>query len=184
MQTRIIILAVSVICIASCNSDVTDKSKELSNPTGNNFDSIPQAESIDSLKFDSRQYAFIFKINQVGDSVFIDADYIQFLTGQAAIDAAVKAHDADTFKTEDGVTHFDVPNDYYIVNENKKIRRLKLALNVKYDLLLDMHDDLRITNSLEGLKKVYKSSPYILSLYNNEIVGIKEQFIPWIGKCA
>ena len=66
------------------------------------------------MTYDSMEYAFISKIIERGDTVFVDADYIQFLTGQAAIDAAIKEHNADTFKTEDGATHVDVPNDYYI----------------------------------------------------------------------
>lgn len=74
-----------------------------------------------------KQYAVIDRIVQKGDTlIFLDADYIQYLTGHFAIEAAKKAHEADTFKTEDGVTHIDVPNDYFIVNESKKIRHLPL----------------------------------------------------------
>jgi hypothetical protein len=49
------------------------------------------------------------------------ADYAQFLTGQAAIDAAV----------EDGVTTPEegVPNDYYIRNVNSQLRTLPVAPN-------------------------------------------------------
>ena len=134
----------------------------------------------DTSKYSEDEYTFIVGVIQKADSTFIDADYIQYLTGQAAINAAIKVHQADTFKTEDGKTHIDVPNDYFIVNNNKKIRRLALDKNCSIDLVLNLDRTPPITeNSLRNLKKVDHESPFILTLNDKGIViKIKEIFVP------
>lgn len=126
------------------------------------------------------KYAFIVGNIQKGDSCFIDADYIQYLTGQAAIDAAIKRHEADTFQTEDGKTHVDVPNDYFIVNDNKKIRRLLLAKSCLIDLVINPDGIPPINdNSFQSLKKVDNESPFLLTFNDKGVViKIKEIFVP------
>ena len=126
------------------------------------------------------QYADIVRIFQKGDTTFLDADYIQFLTGDAAIEAAKKAHQADTFQTEDGKTHIDVPDDYYIVNESKKKRQFPLAKDCIFDLIINPDRTHPIVeNSLKSLQKIYKDSPFILTLNDKEIVvKVKEVFLP------
>ena len=181
MALRILFSIFFTATIFGCNSnsnqqassDTTQRATEVS-------DTINKTLSSDTSKYSKDEYAFIVGIIQKGDSTFIDADYIQYLTGQAAIEAAVKVHQADTFKTEDGKTHVDVPDDYFIVNENKKMRRLALDKNCSIDLVINPDGIPPITeNSLQSLKKVDHESPFTLTLNDKGLViKIKEIFVP------
>ena len=57
------------------------------------------------------------------DTTPLTFDEVQFLTGQAAIDAAVAHHDNDT----DANGKPFVDNDYYVVNDNPKLRTMLVA---------------------------------------------------------
>jgi hypothetical protein len=126
------------------------------------------------------QYADIIRIWQKGDTTFLEVDYIQYLTGDAAIEAAKKVHQADTFQTQDGIIHIDIPNDYFIVNESKKIRRLSLANDCAFDLIINPDRTHPITNnSLKSLHTIYSDSPFILTLNDKDfIIKVKEVFTP------
>ena len=143
-------------------------------------DSLPANTDIDKDVYGKKQYCDINEVIKSGDTTFINADYIQFLTGQEAINAAISHHQADTFKTDDGKIQIGVPNDYYIVNDNKKIRRLQIDKNCVFHLELnpDRFHEIK-DNSLESLTKIYKDSPFILTLNDkNIVVEIKEVFLP------
>ena len=181
MTLRILFSLFFTATIFGCNSnsnqktssDTTQKATEVSN-------TINKILSSDTSIYSKDEYAFIVGIIQKGDSTFIDADYIQHLTGQAAVEAAIKVHQADTFKTEDGKTHIDVPNNYFIVNDNKKIRRLTLDKNCLIDLVINPDRMPPINeNSLKSLKNVDHESPFILTLNDKGLViRIKEIFVP------
>jgi hypothetical protein len=126
------------------------------------------------------EYAFIVGHIQKDESSFIEADDIQYLTGQAAVSAAVKRHEADSFQTEDGKTHVDVPNDYFIINDNKKIRLLCLSKNCSIELVINPEATPPIRdNTLQSLKKVDKESPFLLTINEKGmVIKIKEIFVP------
>lgn len=126
-----------------------------------------------------QQYAFITNIIERPDSTYLDADYIQYLTGDSAVAAAAKKGDLDTTQNADGTVSTDVVNDYYILNDNKRVRRIPIATDCRYDLLLSMDRVVKINeNSLESLKKIYKETPFLLTIENGEIIEVKEVFIP------
>jgi hypothetical protein len=167
--------------IVSCNSSNNKHAlSDSSRKTKSILDTIDNSVSTAISKSEKDKYSFIVGFSEKSDTTFIDADYIQYFTGQAAIDAAIKAHQADTFKTADCKTHVDVPNDYFILNESKKIRRLALDKNCSFDLVINPDSKPPITdNSLESLKKIEKDAPFILTLNNDgAVVKIKEIFIP------
>lgn len=126
-----------------------------------------------------KEYAFITKIEEEQDSVFLTVDYVQYLTGDSATKAAVEAWTADTFQI-DGVTHVDVPNDYYILNKSQKLRRLMLVDKCKIDFLLEIDRiDITVDNSLSSLMKIYKDNLFILEIDSNDrIRSIHEVFRP------
>jgi hypothetical protein len=180
MTLRIFILTIFISTLLSCNSNSNTATTETKSDTLNKtFDSVSKAQA-DNQQKNKDEYANIVRITQKGDTTLLDADYIQYLTGDTAIEAAKKAHQADTFKTEDGKTHIDVPNDYFIVNESKKIRRLPIAKDCAFDLIINPDRTHVIEdNSLESLKKIYGDSPFILTLNDKGVVvRIKEVFIP------
>ena len=180
MTLRTLSTIILTVTILGCNSN--NNRQALIDHTQNASDSgnLKKTLSDDTIKHTSEKYAFIVGNIQKGDSTYIDADYIQYLTGQSAIDAAVKKHEADTFQTEDGKTHVDVPNDYFIVNDNKKIRRLFLNKNCSIELVINPEGiPPIIDNSLQSLKKVDRESPFLLTLNDKGIVTkIKEIFVP------
>jgi hypothetical protein len=78
-----------------------------------------------------------------------------------------------------GKIHVSVPNDYYIVNDSKQIRRLRLSKKIAFELIINPDRTHPITgNSLESFKKIYKDSRFILTIQNNEVIKIKELFVP------
>ena len=140
-----------------------------------------EASNTELLKSDS-VYAYIKKITQKADSVFIDADYIQFFTGDEATEAAKKHHDADTSYDEKGkITSIIADNDYYIVNDNKKIRTLPLSKNVKIETV-DMASG-PVSSANTTLKDFMSNHandnfPFILKIAGNEVTAITEVYIP------
>ncbi len=182
METlRILFATFSIATLISCNSvdrqpHSIDSIKVEKAPT-NLAEPNPKT---DTLPAGIKQYALIVDIRKRNDTSIIDADYIQYLFGQAAIDAAIKAHQADTFKTADGKIHIDFPNDNFIVNENKKIRTLILAKNCFFDLIINPDGIPPITdNSVQSLLKVCRGYPFILTLNDDNVVlGIKQVFVP------
>lgn len=140
--------------------------------------SCQSTDSNSSKPDQNNEYAYITGIVEKDDSVFLDADYIQYLTGDAAAAAAIKEGNADT-SAINGVQHVDVPNDYYILNDSKKNRRLPVAKDCEYHLLTELDRVNTITdNSLTSLKKIYKDSPFLLTISDGKIIRIEEVFIP------
>ena len=180
MILRTLILTVFISTLLSCNSNSSSLTTSVKvDTTSKSLNTENQVQKVVQTNT-QEQYANITRILQKGDTTFLDADYIQYLTGDDAIEAAKKAHQADTFQTQDGKTHIDVPNDYFIVNESKKIRRLLLAKDCAFELILNPDRTHPITdNSVKSLQKIYGDSPFILTLNDKDlIIKVKEVFTP------
>src|SRR5688572_886595 len=126
----------------------------------------------------SQQHVFIKKLTEIKDSVFIDADYIQFLMGKEAIEAAKKAGEADTTIGANGQMEIGITGDYFILNENNKIRRLRLADSCKYRLIDYLDREYPLKNDLESLKKIYDENFFLLTIENNIVTEIEEVYTP------
>ena len=128
----------------------------------------------------SEQYCYLKKLYTKGNITYADADFIQFLYGDKAIAAARKHNDAEMF-IKDGDTTYSVPNDYYILNENPKIRTL--ALDNKVKCIAVVYGESRVALkevTLEQLSAKYsKENVYILTLGKDSLITqIKEQYVP------
>jgi hypothetical protein len=180
MILRTLILTASISTLFSCNSNSSGPATLVKGDSTTKRLNTEYKGQTDVQTKTQEQYANIVRVFQKGDTTFLDADYIQYLTGDAAIEAAKKAHQADTFKTKDGKTHIDVPNDYFIVNESKKIRQLQLAKNCIFNLIINPDRTHPIDdNSLKSLRIIYSDSPFILAFDDKGVVvRIKEVFIP------
>lgn len=180
MRVIIFISILFAIAFVSCHSTDNDHTASFVQKT----DTIPVSAgnyNSDTLVLaDTGTYCTIDSVIQNGDSTFIDADYIQYLTGDAAIEAASKDHRADTAITADGKVVIGVVDDYYIKNESKKIRRLLLAKNCSIDLIINPDGLPPITdNSLASLKKKIDSEIFMLTFNNSGVViKIKQIFLP------
>jgi hypothetical protein len=121
--------------------------------------------------FDSTlQYAYIKSVIKKADSVFITADFIQYLTGDKALAEAKKNGDADTAYNDNGkITYVYVANDYYILNSSKKLRQLPLAKMYQIETLSST--TLKKT-TLQNFIKKYPYDNYIFTLEfkNGEVI--------------
>lgn len=180
MVLRTLILTAFTWTLFSCNSNSSNSTTLAKDDTTTKTLNKADKTQTEVHTITQEQYADIVRVFQKGDTTFFDADYIQYLTGDAAIEAAKKAHQADTFQTKDGKTHIDVPNDYFIVNESKKIRQLPLSKDCSFDLIINPDRTHPIANnSLKSLQTIYKDSPFILTLDDKGmVVKVKEVFLP------
>jgi hypothetical protein len=132
---------------------------------------------------DGRNFAFIKSVDVSADPPTITYDLAYFLTGDAATQAA-KDHGDEA----------PPPNDYYIVNDNRRLRTVPLASGARLVLLdwnhcCDVTFDGDLTAFAEAINsgkdvtvgdETYKggSSPYWLVARNGRILRVEEQFLP------
>jgi hypothetical protein len=132
---------------------------------------------------DGRNFAFVKKVDTSSDPMTVTYDLAYFLTGDEAARAA-KDHGDES----------PPPNDYYVVNDNPKLRTVALAPDARL-VLLDWTaccDD-TFAGSLEDFARainrgreitvdgaIYKGgmSPYWLVARGGTIVRIEEQYLP------
>lgn len=148
------------------------------------FCSIFQVQA-QNKKTTSIQYAYILEFFQKTNSgwetismksiakqhssrtLAIDADYIQMFEGEAALAAAKKNGDVDTTYGENGkILDIYIPNDFYILNENPKIRRLELLPNTKI-IFQSINEETPLDSRL-----------FKLFLKNNKVIKIEEVYLP------
>ena len=130
-----------------------------------------------------RNFAFVKSVDVSADPPTITYDLAYFLTGDAATQAA-KDHGDEA----------PPPNDYYIVNDNPRLRTVPLASGARLVLLdwnhcCDVTFDGDLTAFAEAINsgkdvtvgdETYKggSSPYWLVARNGRILRVEEQFLP------
>ena len=123
------------------------------------------------------QFTFIKKATRSGSAATIVADYAQLLTGEAAAVAAT-AHGDES----------PPPNDYYIVNDNPKLRTLQVRsdatvkLTTKSDGTTVGPDGYSV--SLAKFVELYngttaiRGAPYHITLTDGSVSAIAEQYTP------
>ena len=123
-------------------------------------------------------YCLISSVYLENGKYYIEADYVQYLVGDKAIEAAKKAGDADV-KLVDGEQKYSIPNDFYIINENPKLRKLELSKNVKLNLVntydLKSND---VKSVFEYFKNNYNDKVFLLKFNKGKVVEIDEIFTP------
>ncbi|MDI6777730.1 MAG: hypothetical protein QMD77_00905 [Patescibacteria group bacterium] len=133
-----------------------------------------------------RQMGYIKKVYEKGGKSYLNIDYIQWLTG----DAAEKAmrEDGECPKTGECI----VLNDYYIRNVNPLIRTFEINPAAKIFMQTysigeaggDISWNQPITYAefksifTTNAKPRLKNVPYIVEIQNQKIVKITEQYIP------
>lgn len=127
---------------------------------------------------DGRHFGSIRSIDVEAQTMRFDLAY--FLTGEEANDAAAEHGD-----------EVPVPNDYYIVNDNPKLRELKISPNVTVRLTTKPGDSAvsgGYSSSLADLAGYLETDSeetiairvdgYWLTLVNGVVTGIEEQYQP------
>jgi len=140
----------------------------------------PTAEPSPGLD-DGRHFGFVQVVDPEGMTLVLDLAY--FLTGEEANEAAAERGD-----------EVPVPNDYYIVNDNPKLRTLALSPDVGLRLIdWNRCCELSLNGDLETFAAAIASgepiaaggsvyyggwSPYWLEIEDGRVVLIEEQYLP------
>ena len=124
-------------------------------------------------------YCYIKKIYDKNGDTYLEVDFIQFLRGDEAVKVAKREGEAPYDINENGDTIYFVYNDYYISNQNPKLRTFKLSPDVKIDLLnFGINEEIK-DNELASLKnKELEYSPMIIISESGIVNKIVEQYIP------
>ena len=171
--------AALLVLVAGCNLDESKTDKKpakaadnIDSPTVKLVDIKPQTAPV------AGQYCYIKKVYVRNDAMYIDADYIQFLMDEDAVKAAKKAGEAKMDIDEKGDTSWNVLDDYYIVNDNPKIRTLKLAGNFEYVALTQGTTAVK-KSAVDFLKASIKGNIFILTINSNgEVTKVEQQYVP------
>ena len=193
MKTSLTLFVILIILLPACNNSDTkspsattgDTTTTTTPPPAKNTPAVantPKESVLPPEESDSLKFCYIKKFYQEGNTRYIDADFIQFLFGDKAVAAAKKHNDAE-MEVKNGDTTYYVLNDYYVLNENTRIRKLALSPDVAcYTLSYSAPRVMLEKTSLEKLESNYDKNHdnyYILILdKNNVITSIKEQYVP------
>lgn len=162
--------------LASCGKS-DDNSKEIiTQDTGS-------AESEMTISVDSiteNKFAYIKDVQKLNSAIFIKVDYVDYLTGQEALDAEWR-DEAYFIDGEDTITN--ITNGYYLSNVNPKIRTFKLKDKIAVEHIMYDNGAQRMNESKElNVQQIetYIEKKRLLFFYiNNGIVErIDERFMP------
>lgn len=125
-------------------------------------------------------YCYIRKVYRNGDRYFIDADLIEFFRGDAAVEAARKAGEAQNQVDEAGDTLYSVPDDYYIINPEEAIKTFEMGRQAPVKLWLFTEEGEMVdARGIEDLrKKDLKYAPFLIELNNGVASRVAEQYVP------
>ncbi|MBC7902001.1 MAG: hypothetical protein H7Y27_01200 [Gemmatimonadaceae bacterium] len=166
------VFAAVCIFLFSCNNNGQD-----ADYTGVEFDSAPPPRAdtpkVEIIPVEAQtkpldgQYCYIRSVESASDSLFIMADYIQFLMGDEAAAAAKKRGEADPL------------DDYFIVNDKEDFVKIPLVKNFSFAASSGGSDRaMQNELALAFLKKKIKDGVFILKIENGKVVKITEQFLP------
>jgi len=124
-----------------------------------------------------QEIAFITAVNTSGKEISIDADFVQMLTGKAAIKAAKKNGEAEYDINTKGDTSWYVPNDYYISNSSTKTRKFTFASTTLIYLVKEGSSKLIKTYSHQ-LKQGFEGKLFRLTIMGTKLMRIEEIYTP------
>lgn len=174
---KALVITLFSLILLSCNN---------SNPKTPGKDStVVPFTPVDSLKpaaadTAKEEYCYITGIEKIKDSIFVKADYVQYFTGPTVLAEAKKRHRADTvFDKNRKVKDIFVPDDYFIVNDDKMIRSLYLPATTPIKMESEFVTDKKLEiNNYGYFSEHYKNSLFMLTVKNKKIEAIKEIFLP------
>lgn len=129
-----------------------------------------------------RGHGYIRRFYQQNERYYVDVDYVQFLSGEAAVAAARRKGDAavDVMK---GDTVYSVFNDYYIVNDNSQVRTLPLAPQATFTFWRTGENGLERFPATPAkvaatIPKILTLSPFIIETRQGLVTSLAEQYVP------
>ena len=108
----------------------------------------PEATPTPTAGVSEEADAYVTKFFTVSDAYGISLDYVQFLSGQEAIDQAIADGNEDILPQDEN-GNYTLDNDYYISNQSKKIRTFLVATTCQYKVCDWASDDVATPKSVE-----------------------------------
>lgn len=173
---KILMSTLAAILLLSCNNSKTDSIQTDSLSEKSNRGDSLHITVADSA---SNEYSYVTDIEKRHDSIFIKADYVQFFNGPNVVEEAKKRHQADTSYDKKGkIEDIFVPDDYFIVNDDKELRSLYLPVNTPITMDSEIAGHAKNINTYPYFSQHFKNSLFVLTEKNNMISAIKEVFLP------
>ena len=173
---RILIVIIFAISLLSCNNSNDKAAKTDSTTSKINVDTLQNVSADTVLNI----YCYITGIDKMHDSVLLRADYVDFFNGPNVLEEAKKRHLADTVFDKNGkVQDIFVPDDYFIVNDDKSIRPLYLPSTAP--IMMDSEIAGKKSNSINTFtyfSKHFDNSLFLLKVKKNVVESVKEVFLP------
>jgi hypothetical protein len=170
-------LLLIALLLTGCTPGVAEKTPaSLATPSAAPTTALTPAPTVGVTE---NQIGYVRTASTTGGKNYIDIDYVQFLTGQAAIDAA-KA-DGKAEKDEHG--NWYVPNDYYIVNDNPKLRTFEVSPTASIKIV-DLSSGVKLKSitfvQLKTMGPTFADRKLLMhcNVANGIVVALEEQFRP------
>lgn len=124
--------------------------------------------------------AFIVSVNASPDGVHlfrITADYVQLLTGKAAIAAARAVGEAEFTVGKKRDTVWLVPNDYFVQNRSTKTHIMNVAPKAKVFLVAEGSSKIA-PSTISRLQQSFAGKLFQLTISNSAVEKIEEIYTP------
>ena len=156
------------------NGDSTSQKAELFDTT----DLQENADEIELTMTSDSSYCYIRNVINQNNRTYLKVDFIQFFTFDKAIEEAKKRGDAEYNIEVNGDTTYFVYNDYYIANDNPKLRIFKLTDSTKIEFLEVLGDTATDFKNTDKAMKRVEFSPFIIETEQGKILSLKEIYTP------
>jgi hypothetical protein len=120
-----------------------------------------------------KQFAYVANATESSGAIRLSLDYAEFLTGDAAAAAATAAGDESP-----------PPNDFYIKNDNPKLRVLPVSASAKFTIALGGPDETASLSAGQFLDAIINNTdgaadaPYWFTIKAGVVTGGEEQWTP------
>lgn len=178
---KLLLLASLLLTLAACTSTERETSgRGLAETIPDDIKS--EQSTTETIGATGRSHGYIRRFYQDKGRYYVTVDYVQFLTGDAAVAAARRKGDAavDVVK---GDTMYSVFNDYYIVNDQPRLRTLALAPDATFTFWRSGESGLERYPATPAkvqanAPKILTLSPFIIDTKNGVVTNLAEQFVP------
>jgi len=162
------------ILIISCNTE-----KKEQNILANN-EKAEKPTKIYKQEKSEKKHCYIKDIYQQKGKYYIKADYVDFLFDEQAVEKAKQNGDAEFDISETGDTIYFVYNDYYVSNQNPRIRTLEISKNAPIQILdfSKTSNYRKLLSIMEFKKEIEKERIMILEITNGIVIKMTEQYTP------
>ncbi|HLK98711.1 MAG TPA: hypothetical protein VK364_13150 [Hymenobacter sp.] len=169
-----------LVVLAACSSERESAGRKVT-------DVVPrtvrgEVSTTETVGETGRNHGYVRRFYQEQGQYYLTVDYIQFLTGGAALAAARRKGDA-LAEVQNGDTVHSVFNDYYIINDDAQLRTLHLADQATLTFWRSGKNGLEQYSAspaqvLAQTPDALRLSPFIVETKQGLVVSATEQYVP------